>query len=113
MAIKIKEEFAKTIIGFNGGGRTPLGERSQEDIDRLAYLASASGNKNLLKLFDGELPTLGELKKMEADRAKAKKDAAKIPTAAAEAKPASSTPSSVSNVGATGGSAANAAGSTT
>jgi hypothetical protein len=65
MDIKIKKEFKKTVIGFNNSG-LPLGER--DDLDVLAKIAQESQNPELLKLFDGELPSVSKLKKVKTDK---------------------------------------------
>ena len=51
MKPKIKKEFEKTCIGFNGSSE-PLKDRT--DIDILFELATSSGNQNLLNLFEEE-----------------------------------------------------------
>jgi hypothetical protein len=65
MDIKIKKEFKKTVIGFNNSG-LPLGER--DDLDVLAKIAQESQNPELLKLFEGELPSISKLKKVKTDK---------------------------------------------
>lgn len=63
MDIYIKQEHADTLIVFGGGGNIPLGDRSQKDLAKLALIAQQSQDKDLLKLFDGELPSIKDLQK--------------------------------------------------
>ena len=69
MDIKIKSEFKNTIIAFGGRGKLPLGDRSDEDIARLALTALQSKDKGLLNLFDGDLPSIEELQKSFTEKA--------------------------------------------
>jgi hypothetical protein len=57
LEIKIKEEYKKHIIGFNGSG-LPLGERT--DLDKLAELAHSSNDASIKQVFE-KLPSLEEL----------------------------------------------------
>ncbi len=62
---KIKDANKKTVVGFANSG-LPLGERSQEDINKLAIMAQESKSSSLLELFE-ELPSIEDLKAQKTD----------------------------------------------
>lgn len=72
MEIKIKEEFKDTFIAFGGGGNLKLGERDQEDLIKLAIMGKKSGDKSILKVFDGELPKLEEMQASQTKESESK-----------------------------------------
>lgn len=49
MAIKVKQEFEKTVIGFNNSC-SPLGERN--DLHLLVAIAKAHNRKDYLNMFE-------------------------------------------------------------
>lgn len=63
MTLKIKSDFKDTVLAFGGGGNTPLGQRSAEDLNKLAQYSHA--DPSLRQYFDGEIPALEDLKKAE------------------------------------------------
>lgn len=63
--LKIKEAHKLNIVGFNNSG-TPLGFRSQEDLIDLAIMARSSNDDYLLSFFEGNVPSLDELRKKKA-----------------------------------------------
>jgi len=52
MALKLKPEFADTVIGFNNSG-LPLGQRN--DLHLLWETAKANKRQDYLDMFEGEL----------------------------------------------------------
>lgn len=59
MAVKIKKEYASTVIAFGNSG-LPLGQR--DDLSDLAIIAHQSKDPSLLKLFE-TLPSLEDLQR--------------------------------------------------
>jgi hypothetical protein len=59
MAVKIKKEYASTVIAFGNSG-LPLGQR--DDLNELAIIAHQSQDPSLLELFD-TLPSLEDLQR--------------------------------------------------
>jgi hypothetical protein len=51
MPLKVKQEFANTVIGFNNSC-APLGVR--KDLQILYDVAKANGRKDYLNMFEGE-----------------------------------------------------------
>lgn len=60
--LKINKDYQDHIVAFGGGGKLPLGQRSQEDLVALAKLSYS--NKRLARFFDGEIPSLADLQKL-------------------------------------------------
>lgn len=69
MNLKIKEEFAQKVIAFDGAGALPIGQYSIDRLTKLAITAHQSGNKSLIELFDGPLPSLQELQRAQTQKA--------------------------------------------
>lgn len=67
--IKIKKASEKEIVGFGGNGKTPLGELAQEQLQKLALIAQQSKNKNLLRHFEGTLPSVKDLQALQTSAA--------------------------------------------
>lgn len=57
MALTLKKQYAKTVVGFNGSGK-PLGDR--DDLHVLAEMAKASKDTYILSMFE-EIPTQQEI----------------------------------------------------
>lgn len=70
--IKVKQEFAGTVVGF-GKGSLPLGKR--DDLEELAVMALQANDKHILNMFDS-LPTLQELQDAKASKISASMKAA-------------------------------------
>lgn len=98
---KIKDEHAEKYVAFAGGkrGRILLKDRSQEDLAKLALIAQDSQNPDLLDLFEGELPSVTDLKaaqvknevnKLDSTQVAKEIEASTSNTTKAETKPASS-----------------------
>lgn len=66
--IKIKDNHAKRVVVFAGSTRTPLGQKSQEELRKLAIIGLQSNDKTILELFDGQLPALADLQKVETSK---------------------------------------------
>lgn len=58
----IKSKYANKYVAFKGAGGTKLGELSEKQLNDLAIIAQESQHSSLLELFEGELPSLDELK---------------------------------------------------
>ncbi len=67
MNLKIKEEYLKKRLAF-GKSANPLYKRDENELVDLAIMAIQSKDTSLLKLFDGKLPALIDLKKSKTDR---------------------------------------------
>ncbi len=68
MEVKIKEHYRNSFIAYGGGGKKVLGERSQDDLVKLAIMAHQSKSKTLLDVFE-TLPPLADLQKSKVDKA--------------------------------------------
>ena len=71
MPIKLKNENADVIIGFNNSSK-PLGQR--KDLHLLLEGAVAHNNRNILDLFE-EVPTLEEIKNIKGQKFEKEKTA--------------------------------------
>lgn len=60
--VKIKRHYNDRFIAYGGGGNKTLGQRSQEDLRKLAILAHQSNSKSLLEVFE-VLPSLQDLQR--------------------------------------------------
>ncbi len=69
MAIKVKKEYAETVVGFNKSSE-PLGNR--KDLHLLLRDAKASGDKMTLDMFE-DVPEDAELQKLQGEAFEAKK----------------------------------------
>lgn len=65
MELKIKSKYAGKKVVFAGGGNQPLGNRSQDDLRKLAIAGLQGKDSTILELFEGQLPVLQELQKAE------------------------------------------------
>lgn len=65
MQLTIKETHKTTIVGFNNSG-LPLGQR--DDILELAIIAREANDQFLLSFFEGDVPSLEELRNEKAKK---------------------------------------------
>lgn len=63
MAIKLKPEFADTVMGFNNSG-LPLGQR--DDLHLLWETAKASNRQDYLNMFEGDISEEEKTEKFHA-----------------------------------------------
>jgi hypothetical protein len=61
MNLKIKDQYKNRKVSYIGNGKKSLKDWSQEDLNQLATLARTSGDKSLLRLFEGSLPPKEDL----------------------------------------------------
>lgn len=76
--LNIKQEFKDVKVAFKGSRGRTLGELEQSDLEVLAE--SAHANRKIKQYFDGDIPTLEELRARKVEK--------KAPAKAIPAQPA-------------------------